>query len=75
VATDVASPVLTGPGKVALVDFGYAGMRFDDERRILRKSWVVVMVFGFSRHMFCKIVFDQEIEIWIGLHVQASRPY
>jgi len=70
-ATDVAIPVLTGPGEVAQVDFGYAGMRFDDERKILRKSWVFVMVLGFSRHMFCKIVFDQTADTWVRLHIDA----
>ena len=70
-ATDVAIPVLTAPGEVAQVDFGYSGLRFDDEQKILRKSWVFVMVLGFSRHMFCKIVFDQKIETWIALHIEA----
>lgn len=29
------------------------------------------MVLGHSRHMFCKVVFDQKIETWLELHVEA----
>ena len=41
--TDVAIPVETAPGEVAQVDFGYAGMRYDEQRGVLRKAWVFVM--------------------------------
>lgn len=68
---DVAIPVVTAPGEVAQVDFGYVGKRYDPERGELRKSWVFVMTLGFSRHMFCEIVFDQKISTWIDLHVAA----
>ena len=71
VATDVAIPVETAPGEVAQVDFVYAGKRYDPDRGVLRKTWLFVMTLGFSRHMFCELVFDQKIETWVGLHVQA----
>jgi transposase len=69
--TDVAIPVETAPGEVAQVDFVYAGKRYDPERGVLRKTWLFVMVLGHSRHMYCELVFDQKIETWIWLHVQA----
>lgn len=68
---DVAIPVDTAPGEVAQVDFGYAGMLYDSELRVLRKAWVFVLVLGHSRHMWAEIVFDQKIETWLRLHVQA----
>jgi len=70
-ATDVAIPVETDPGEVAQVDFVYAGKRYDPERGVLRKTWLFVMTLGFSRHMFCELVFDQKIETWVRLHVSA----
>jgi len=70
-AVDVAIPVETAPGEIAQVDFGYAGKRYDPARGVLRKSWVFVMKLGFSRRMYAELVFDQRIETWIRLHVQA----
>lgn len=70
-ATDVAIPVETAPGEVAQVDFVYAGKRYDPERGVLRKTWLFVMTLGFSRLMFCDLVFDQKIETWVRLHVDA----
>lgn len=69
--TDVAIPVLTAPGEVAQVDFGYAGKRYDPERGVLRKTWLFVMTLGFSRRSFCELVFDQKVETWIRLHIAA----
>ena len=68
---DVAIPVETRPGEVAQVDFGYVGRLYDPHARVLRKAWVFVMVLGYSRHMFARIVFDQTVETWLRLHVQA----
>ena len=70
-ATDVAIPVETAPGEVAQVDFVYAGKRYDPERGVMRKTWLFVMTLGFSRLMFCELVFDQKIETWVDLHVDA----
>ncbi len=72
-ATDVAIPVLTAPGEVAQVDFGYVGKIYDPERGVLRKAWLFVMALGFSRHMFCEIVFDQKADTWLWLHVHAFK--
>lgn len=69
--TDVAIPVETVPGDVAQVDFVYAGKRYDPERGVLRKTWLFVMTLGFSRMMFCDLVFDQKIDTWVRLHVDA----
>ncbi|MBK8178693.1 MAG: transposase [Planctomycetes bacterium] len=67
--------VETPPGDVAQVDFGYAGKRYDPVRGILRKSWVFVMTLGFSRRSFCALCFDQKIETWIRLHIEAFEHF
>ncbi len=67
----MAIRVETAPGEVAQVDFGYAGLRYDPERGVLRKCWVFVMTLGFSRDVFCDLVFDQKIGTWLELHVRA----
>ena len=53
------------------MDFGYAGRRYDPTRGVLRKCWLFVMTLGFSRRVFCDLVFDQKIETWVDLHIQA----
>jgi hypothetical protein len=70
-ATDVAIRVETEPGHIAQVDFGYAGKRYDPERGVMRKTWVFVMTLGFSRRSFCALAFDQTIQTWIKLHIEA----
>ena len=70
---DVAIPVVTEPGEVAQVDFGYVGKLYDAREGRLRKAWVFVMVLGFSRHLFAKVVFDQKVRTWVQLHVEAFR--
>ena len=71
--TDVAIPVETAPGEVAQVDFVYAGKRYDPARGVMRKTWLFVMTLGFSRLMYCELVFDQKIETWVRLHVDAFQ--
>ena len=68
---DVAIPVETEAGEVAQVDFGYVGKVYDAKAGVLRKAWVFVMTLGFSRHMYCDIVFDQKVSTWCELHVRA----
>lgn len=68
---DVAIPVETHAGQVAQVDFGYAGMMYDEASDKLRRAWVFVMVLGHSRHMFAKCVFRQDAATWQQLHVEA----
>jgi transposase len=70
-AADVAIPVDTDPGDVAQVDFGYAGRWFDPATGRVRKAWVFVMILGYSRHMFAKLVFDQKAITWVTLHIEA----
>jgi transposase len=74
-AEDVAIPVETPPGQIAQVDFGYVGKLYDPQTKQLRKAWVFVMVLGFSRHMFARIVFDQKVETWIQLHIDAFAKF
>jgi transposase len=68
---EVAIPVETVPGEVAQVDFKYAGKRYDPEHGVLRKSWLFLMTLGFSRRLFAQLVFDQKIETWLSLHIEA----
>ncbi len=70
-AKDVAIPVETAPGMVAQVDFGYVGKLYDPQTKTLRKAWCFVMVLGYSRHMIVRVVFDQKVETWLALHVEA----
>lgn len=69
--SDVAIRVETDAGEVAQVDFGYVGYLFDPETRVTRKAWVFVMVLGYSRHQFARVVFDQRSETWLRLHAMA----
>ncbi len=68
---DVVIPVETDPGDVLQVDFGYAGKRYDPATGKIRKSWIFVAVLGYSRHMVCRLVFDQKVETWLRLHVET----
>ena len=70
-AQDVAIPVDTRPGEIAQVDFGYVGRLLDSATMTLRKAWCFVMVLAFSRHMVVRVVFDQKVETWLQLHVEA----
>ena len=70
-ADDVVIPVLTAPGEVAEVDFGCVGKLDDPTTGTARKAWIFVMVLGFSRHMYVRIVFDQTVRTWIDCHQRA----
>ena len=69
-ADDVLIPVITDPGDVVQVDFGYVGKLLDPVSITLRKTWVFVGVLGYSRRMWAKLVFDQRVETWVRLHVE-----
>jgi hypothetical protein len=60
---------------VAQVDFGYVGKLYDPERGQLRRAWVFIMVLGFSRHLFARVVFDQRQETWLELHTLAFEHF
>jgi hypothetical protein len=70
-AEDIAIPVETAPGDIAQIDFGYVGKLYDAAVGRLRKAWVFVFVLAYSRWMFARIVFDQKVETWLRLHVEA----
>jgi transposase len=70
-AEDVAIPVETRPGEVAQVDFGEIGRLWDPMTGQRRRAWVFVMVLGHSRRMVVRIAFDQKVETWVRLHVEA----
>ena len=59
------------PGEEAQVDFGYAGVMHDAARDTARRAWVFVMTLSHSRHAYAEIVFDQSVETWTRLHVNA----
>lgn len=72
-AEDVNPPRFGGhrAGQVAHVDFGAVGKLWDPAQKRLRTAYVFVMVLGHSRHQFAQLVFDQKIETWLALHVDA----
>jgi transposase len=70
-AEDVAIPVETAAGEVAQVDFGYVGQLYDPSCGKTRKAWVFVMVLAYSRRMVTRVCFDQKIETWLRVHVEA----
>ena len=74
-AEDVAIRVTAAPGAEAQVDFGYVGRLYDPERGVERKAWVFVMTLSYSRHQFCRIVFDQTTATWLRLHVEAFEAF
>jgi len=74
-ATDIAIPVVSAPGEIAQVDFGYVGKLYDPAQGVLRKAWVFVMVLTYSRHLFARVVFDQRVTTWMALHVEAFERF
>jgi len=68
---DIAIPVETDPGEIAQVDFGDLGKLWDPATGRVRQAYVFVMVLGHSRHQVCRVVFDQKIDTWLQLHVEA----
>ena len=68
---DVAIPVLSAPGEIAQVDFGYVGRLYDAAGGVLRRAWVFVLVLAYSRHLFARVVFDQRTDTWLALHAEA----
>lgn len=69
--SQVAIPVVTDPGDVAQVDFGYVGWLLDPSVGRTRKAWCFVMVLAHSRRMVVRVVFDQRAETWARLHTEA----
>lgn len=59
------------PGEEGQVDFGYAGLMYDAESGKLRRAWVFVMTLAWSRHQYVEFVWDQSVETWLRLHVNA----
>lgn len=70
-ADDVVIPVVTPPGEVAQVDFGFVGRLKDPATGAMRRAWVFVMTLGFSRLSYARVVFDQRAETWLDLHRRA----
>jgi len=70
-ARDVPIPVLSAPGEIAQVDFGYVGRLYDALAGVQRRAWVFVMVLAYSRHLFARVVFDQRTATWLRLHAEA----
>jgi transposase len=59
------------PGEEAQVDFGYAGLMYAPETGQLRRAWAFVMTLSWSRHQYVEFVWDQKVETWLKLHVNA----
>jgi transposase len=65
----------TVAGEAAQVDFGYAGMIFDEESQQLVKAYVFVMVLCYSRDAYYEIVKGQNIKIWCKCHIHAFEHF
>ena len=65
----------TKAGEIAQVDFGYTGLIYDENLGKKVKSWVFVMVLGFSRDSYYEIVKDQNIETWCNCHIHAFEHF
>ena len=74
-AEDVAIPLQTEPGQEAQVDFGHVGHLYDPAEGRLRKAYVFVMVLSYSRHQFARVCFDQKVETWLRLHIEAFEHF
>lgn len=59
------------PGEEAQVDFGYAGLLFDETTQQVRRAWAFVMTLSWSRHQYVEFVFDQKLATWLLLHRHA----
>lgn len=44
---------------------------FDPVEKRLRRSWAFVLTLSHSRHQFAKFTFDQKVETWLELHIEA----
>jgi transposase len=66
--TEAVLRVETAPGEEAQVDFGYAGLMWDQHTGRLRKTWAFVMTLSWSRHQFVVFVFDQRTDTWLTCH-------
>ncbi|HRI09654.1 MAG TPA: IS21 family transposase [Nannocystaceae bacterium] len=69
-ADDVVIPIDAPLGE-AQIDFGYLGHLYDPAAGRLRKAWVFVMVLAHSRQLVARIAFDQAVDTWLRLHVEA----
>lgn len=59
------------PGECAQVDFGYGPKLVDEVTGKVTKTWIFVMVLGWSRHMYAELVLHQDVETWLGCHRRA----
>ncbi len=57
----------------AQVDFGEVGRFFDAASGRIRRTYVFVMTLSGSGRVFARLVHDQKIETWLGLHMAAFR--
>ena len=61
----------TPPGEVAQIDFGEVTRLIDPATGTLRRTWALVMVLAWSRHMYVEFVFDQSLATWLRGHQHA----
>lgn len=74
-AEEVAIPLQTEPGQEAQVDFGYVRSPVRSSGRSATQSICFVMVLSHSRHLFARICFDQKVETWLLLHIEAFEHF
>jgi hypothetical protein len=65
----------TKAGEIAQVDFGYAGIIYDELTGKESKAWIFVIVLGFSRDAYYEIVRNQNIQTWCNCHIHAFEHF
>src|ERR1019366_7722926 len=61
----------TGPAEEQQVDYGEGAPTRHPRTGKYRKPRLFIMTLGFSRHRFCKVVWNSSSQIWCELHEEA----
>lgn len=69
---DICIRFHTKPGEEAQVDFGYAGLTPDNNKK-RRKTWIFNMRLSYSRLDYYEKVYDQKVETFIQCHINAFK--
>ena len=59
------------PGEAAQLDFGKGLDLIDGVTGEIKSTWIFVMTLCFSRHQYAEIIYNQDVETWLGCHRRA----
>jgi transposase len=65
----------TKPGEEIQVDFGTVVKMLDPVTKVMRTAYCFVMTFCWSRHMYVRFVFKQNMPTWLECHRQAFEAF